>query len=90
MAGENEGYPTAEEVSTFHTKADTDSRPEAIHHTLGDGANQAARGDHTHRDGNGVPILLGVNISGARGTDAWRLSVEQALVALGATSSSTA
>lgn len=89
MAGEN-SYPSAEEVSRFHTKADTDSRPQALHHTIGDGPNNAASGDHNHRDGNGAPILQGITISGSRGTDAWRLSIEQALVAMGASTSSTA
>lgn len=32
-----------------HQDADTDSAPSAIHHTLGTGANQAARGNHKHQ-----------------------------------------
>lgn len=31
-----------------HESADTDLGPASIHHTLGTGANQAARGNHTH------------------------------------------
>lgn len=31
-----------------HESPDTDSAPTALHHTLGTGANQAARGNHTH------------------------------------------
>lgn len=82
--------PTAEEVERQHTNADTDSRAEAIHHTLGGGENQAARGTHNHRGGDSVQLLAGQTITGSRGSDAWRLSVEAALVALGASSSSTA
>lgn len=82
--------PTAEEVETFHTNADTDSRAEAVHHTLGAGDNQAAKGSHNHRGGDSVQLLGGVTITGSRGSDAWRLSITQALVALGATDSSTA
>lgn len=81
--------PTAEEVEQLHTNADTDSRKEAIHHTLGSGDNQAAAGSHNHRGGDSVQLLLGVTITGSRGSDAWRLSINQALVALGATDSST-
>lgn len=42
-----------------HEEADTDSSPQAIHHTLGTGPNQAARGNHTHNytDLIGVPYL---------------------------------
>lgn len=81
---------TAEEVEAFHEKADTDARPEAIHHTLGTGPNQAASGDHNHRGGNSLPLLSGLTITGSRGSDAYRLSINQILVALGATDSSTA
>lgn len=81
--------PTAEEVEELHTNADTDARAESIHHTLGSGDTQAARGNHNHRGGDSVQLLAGQTITGSRGSDAWRLSVEAALVALGATSSST-
>ena len=82
--------PTAEEVETAHTNADTDSRKESIHHTLGAGENQAAPGTHNHRGGDSVQLLSGITITGSRGSDAWRLSITQALVALGVTDSSTA
>ncbi|QDF18593.1 hypothetical protein SEA_PUPPER_107 [Gordonia phage Pupper] len=39
-----------------HESADTDSAPEAIHHTLGPDSHQAAPGDHVH-DYNGVSII---------------------------------
>lgn len=77
--------PTAEQVTEFHTFADTDSRDEAIHHTLGPGKFQAAAGDHGHIG----TLLRGYTISGSRASDAWRLSVNAILVALGATDSSS-
>lgn len=82
--------PTAEEVQNLHTNADTDSRPESIHHTLGPGDNQAAKGTHNHRGGDSSLLLSGVTLIGSRGGNIALLSVIQALVALGATDSTTA
>lgn len=82
--------PTAEEVTQFHTNADTDSRKEAIHHTVGPSENQAAPGNHNHRGGDSVQLLSGVTLTGSRGGNIALLSVVQALVALGATDSTTA
>jgi hypothetical protein len=82
--------PTADEVTTLHQNADTDSRAEAIHHTLGVGDNQAAKGSHNHRGGDSVQLLSGVTLTGARGGNIALLSVIQALVALGATDSTSA
>jgi len=48
--------PTAKlKQANTHEDADTDSSASAIHHTLGTGPNQAARGNHTH-DYNGPSI----------------------------------
>ncbi len=82
--------PSPEEVEKLHQNADTDARPESIHHTIGAGQNQASPGNHRHRGGDSELLLAGISITGSRGTDAWRLSITQALVALGATDSSTA
>lgn len=82
--------PTPEEVEQFHTSADTDSRKEAIHHTLGTSENQAAAGNHNHRGGDSVQLLTGITLTGSRGGNIALLSVVQALVALGATDSTTA
>lgn len=82
--------PAPEEVEQFHTNADTDARPESVHHTLGGSSNQAAPGDHNHRGGNSVQLLAGVTLTGSRGGNIALLSVIQALVALGATDSTTA
>lgn len=96
LSGEGSGgakgavdIPTAEEVERDHTNADTDLRDESIHHTLGAGETQAAPGNHTHDGGDSALILSGMTISGSRASDAWRISVNQILVRLGATDSST-
>lgn len=80
----------AETVSQFHTNSDADTRAEALHHTLGPGSSQATAGDHRHRGGDSSPLLDGVTITGSRGGNVALLGVIQALVALGATDSSTA
>lgn len=82
--------PTADEVETLHTNADTDSRKEAIHHTTGPGENQASPGNHSHRGGDSVQLLSGITLTGSRGGNIALLSVIQAMVALGATDSTTA
>lgn len=82
--------PTSEEVERLHTHADTDARKEAIHHTIGNGESQAASGSHNHRGGDSVLLLEGITITGSRGGNIALLSVIQALVALGATDSTTA
>lgn len=81
--------PEAEEVMTFHQNADTDTRPESLHHTLGPSASQASPGDHKHRGGDSAPILEGFTISGSRGGNVALLGVIQCLVALGATDSTS-
>lgn len=82
--------PTAEEVTNQHTNADTDTRAESIHHTLGPSPNQATAGNHRHRGGDSSPLLDGLSITGSRGGNVALLSVIQCMVALGATDSSTA
>lgn len=81
--------PTAQEVEDFHSNADTDVRPEAIHHTLGPSPTQAAPGNHVH-NGSDSPLLLeGIQIVGSRGGNAALASVIAALVKLGAKDTST-
>lgn len=82
--------PTAEEVAKQHTNADTDTRAESAHHTLGPSPTQATAGNHRHRGGDSVPLLDGLSITGSRGGNVALLTVIQCLVALGATDSSTA
>ena len=81
--------PTTEEVDNFHTNSDVDLRKESQHHTLGSSPSQAAPGNHTHDGGDSPLILEGMTISGSRGSDTWRLSVNAMLVRLGATDAST-
>ena len=81
--------PSSSVVDDFHSNSDLDTRAEAQHHTLGPGQNQAAPGGHRHDGGDSALILEGMSITGSRGSDAWRLSVNQILVRLGATDSST-
>lgn len=82
--------PNAQEVEDFHSNADTDVRPEAIHHTLGSSPNQASPGNHVH-NGSDAPLLLeGVQLTGSRGGNAAVASIISALVKLGATDTTTA
>lgn len=80
---------TSAEVDEFHENSDVDLRRESQHHTLGAQPNQASPGDHKHDGGDSEKLLTGMTISGSRASDAWRLSVNQILVRLGATDSST-
>jgi hypothetical protein len=80
---------TAQQVEELHTNSDVDGRREAQHHTLGPSPTQASPGDHRHDGGDSSLLLEGLTISGSRGSDAWRLSVNQILVRLGATDAST-
>ena len=81
--------PTAREVEDFHENSDVDGRPESQHHTLGPGPNQAASGTHRHDGGESALLLEGLTITGSRASDAYRLSINQILVRLGATDAST-
>lgn len=80
---------TTEEVDNFHTNSDVDLRAESQHHTLGSSPSQAAAGNHNHDGGNSALILDGYQITGSRGSDLWRLSVNALLVRLGADDNST-
>lgn len=82
-------FPTSEQVDDFHTNSDVNSRKEAQHHTLGPGQFQASPGAHNHRGGDSSLLLAGVTLSGSRGGNVALVSVIQALVALGATDSTT-
>lgn len=82
--------PDAQAVEDFHTNADTDSRAEAIHHSLGPLPTQAAPGDHVHDGGTSPLLLTGVTLSGSRGGNVAMVSIISALVRLGATDSTTA
>lgn len=81
--------PPSNVVDDFHTNSDVDLRAESQHHSLGPGPNQASPGGHKHDGGDSSLLLEGMTISGSRGSDAWRLSINALLVRLGATDSST-
>jgi hypothetical protein len=82
--------PSSSEVDNFHSNSDLDASVNAQHHTLGPSGNQAAPGNHTHDGGSSPLILAGLTITGSRGSDAWRQSVNALLVRLGAKDNSTA
>lgn len=82
--------PTTEEVENFHTNSDVDLRAESQHHTLGSSPSQAAPGNHNHDGGNSALILDGLEITGSRNSDAWRISVNALLKRLGADDNTTA
>ena len=63
--------PTAKQVTDFHTHADKDGSPQALHHTLGPTANQASPGNHTHDGGASAKLdqlMADITISGSRAT----------------------
>jgi hypothetical protein len=80
--------PDAIEVDQFHVNADTDIRPESVHHTLGPGNTQGSPGNHIHDGGNSPLILSGFTVSGSRGGNVALVSVISQLVRLGATDQS--
>lgn len=56
---------SAREVLDLHRNDDLNSRPEAHHHDLGKGRNQASEGGHTH-DGTTSAALLSATITGSK------------------------
>lgn len=69
--------PDSKAVREFHTNADTDGSPKAIHHTLGSGANQAAPGNHSHDGGQSVildppdPVVIDYSWTALPLSNAW-------------------
>lgn len=62
--------PQAKEVANFHTHADTDGSPKALHHTLGPSQNQSAAGNHSHDGGQSTKLtslMEDITITGSRG-----------------------
>lgn len=83
--------PSANVVAAFHRRADTDSRVEAIHHTLGPVGSQASPGDHNHDGGSSRLLLEGMLLTGSKSnpTTMWP-SIIACLVRLGAKDNTTA
>ncbi len=87
---EEDPSPSAEKVRLLHRNADTDTRPEAAHHTLGASPNQASPGGHTHDGSDSKKLLEGYTITGAVASPSTVLpSIIAALVRLGAKDSTT-
>ena len=82
--------PDNRTVEAFHRTVSRDTRPEDIHHTLGNDPNRASPGNHKH-DGSDAPLILeGYTISGVKATPSTVLpSIIAALVRLGATDATT-
>jgi hypothetical protein len=82
--------PLPQEVAAFHSRADTDASPQAIHHTLGIKNGQASPGDHRHNGLNSKRIGEGITVTGSKGGNAALASLMTALVQiLGITDSTT-
>lgn len=82
--------PNTTVVRQFHRNADTDVRPESIHHTLGSAPSQASPGDHKHDGGTSSLLLSGYTITGSKASPSTVLpSIIAALVRLGAKDSTT-
>ena len=79
-----------ESVERIHQYDDVDVRAESHHHTLGGGPFQATPGGHRHRGGDSELLLSGTTLSGSRGSATSQVSIIAALVALGATDTTTA
>lgn len=82
--------PDTKTLEKFHRYASTNRRDD-VHHRLGNGDSDGAPGSHTHRDGNGQPLLSDVvfTLSRSANTAAVLKQVIDALVLLGATDQTT-
>lgn len=70
--------------------ADTDVRPDSLHHTLGSRESQASPGNHGHDGGDSILLLEGFTITGSHSAGTSLNSIVACLVRLGATDQSTA
>lgn len=81
---------TATDSAKAHAKSDVDSATYAQHHTLGTNHNQATCGDHVHDGTSSRKIASTIILTGSRSGGTALTSVIAALVALGATDTTTA
>lgn len=82
--------PPNRTVEEFHKNASVDTRPEDIHHRLGNGQNQAAPGNHRHNGSDSEVLGEGIIITGSKGGNSALASVISAMVKiLGVTDSTT-
>ncbi len=72
---------SAKEVNDFHTNSDVDSSTQSYHHRLGNRRNQASQGDHRHDGENGLKIMEGVTVTGAKAGNAALTNLLTALAA---------
>jgi len=88
----NAASPDRETVGDFHRYSDKDANTDSLHHSLGNRPTQAARGDHLHRDNNGLPLLDGVILTGSRSINTVDIvrQICEALGTLGASNNTTA
>lgn len=79
--------PDRRSVAEFHRNSDLDTRPEAQHHSTGNGSNQGAYGNHIHDGQRGLLLLEGVTFTGSRSNNTADIlnQIMNALVPLGAT-----
>lgn len=85
---ESELSPNPVEVNLFHRYADTDTAPEALHHTTGPDANQASPGNHKHDGRDSVSLSAGV-VTGSRGGNVALTNLLNALASKGFLTDST-
>lgn len=87
----NEESPDQRVVQAFHRNDDLNSRPEAHHHSLGTGRNNASEGSHTHDGTTSVAPLTGVVFTGSRVNNTADLinQICNALALFGATNSTS-
>lgn len=81
---------TAADSVKAHAKSDLDAAQYSQHHTLGTNHNQASPGDHSHDGYTSRKIASSITLTGSRSGGAALVSVIAALVALGATDSTSA
>lgn len=81
--------PDKRAVAEFHRNSDLNTRAEAQHHDLGNGANQSAYGNHVHDGQRGLALLDGITFSGSRTNNTADIinQICNALTAIGAINS---
>jgi len=83
--------PIAQVVTDFHKHADTDTRRESVHHTLGPNETQGSPGSHCHDGGTSKKLLDGYSLTGSKSSPStmWP-PIIACLVRLGAKDSTSA
>lgn len=79
----NPGSPSPRVVNEFHKYDDLNSKPEAHHHSIGRGAQEASPGNHNHDGVNSIALLDGITFTGSKSTQTASV-LGQVIAALGA------